>query len=94
MYEVPYDKKSIEQDKYEFKIGAKTYKVRRAKHLSGNEAMAVADRQDLEAMYDLFGERGTPIGDIVREIPVSMFNDLLEDWAKSDGISLGEFLAS
>lgn len=94
MYEVPYDKKSIEQDKYEFKIGSKVFKVKRAKHISGDEALVIAERQDMEAMFDLFGKRGTPVGDIVREIPLPMFQDLLDDWAKADGINLGEFLAS
>lgn len=94
MYEVPFDKKSIEQDRYEFKIGAKVYKIKRAKYISGDEALVIAERQDMEAMFDLFGKRGTPTGDIVREIPLQMFNDLLDDWAKADGINLGEFLAS
>jgi len=94
MYEVPFDKKSIEQDQYEFKIGAKVYKIKRAKYLSGNEAMAIAARQDLDSMYDLFGERGTALGDLIRDLPLSMFNDLLDDWAKADGINLGELLAS
>lgn len=94
MYEVPFDKKSIEQDKYEFKIGTKVYKVKRAKYLNGGEAMVVAERQDLESLYDLFGERGTPVGDIVRELPILMFNDLIEDWANADGLDLGESAAS
>lgn len=93
MYEVPFDKKSIEQDKYQFKIGAKVHGVKKAKYLSGREAIAVA-AGDLSAIYDIFGADGTPTGDAVRDLPIEHFNGLVEDWTRDSGITLGESQAS
>lgn len=93
MYEVPFDKKSIEQDRYEFKIGTKVYKVKKAKYLNGREAIAVA-AGDLNAMYDIFGADGTSAGNAVRDIPIDSFQGLVEDWTKDSGVSLGESAAS
>lgn len=93
MYEVPFDKKSIEQDQYLFKIGSKIHKVKKAKHLNGREAIAVASG-NLAAMYDIFGADGTPTGDAVRDLPIEAFNGLVEDWSRDSGVTLGESPAS
>jgi len=93
VYKVSYDKKSIDQDKFEFELDGKTYKIKKAKYLNGREALALVGG-NLDATYNLFGEEGTELGDAVREVPIDAFRDLVNAWAEDSDMTTGESQAS
>lgn len=91
---VPVDKKSIDQDKYEFELpDGEVYKIRRAKYLPGTEAIALEGASQ-EGLYDLFGVRGTAAGDGVRALLLEEFRELLKDYMADSGLSVGGSQAS
>ena len=93
VYEVPASKASKGQGEFEFKIGSKTYKVRKAKFLSGGQMEDVTSG-DLTRIYDVFGKRGTPIGDAVRSLDIEQTTALANAWMADSGLNSGESEAS
>lgn len=93
MYEVPASKASKGQDQFEFKIGAKTFKVKKARYLSGR-AMEDLTSGELSLIFNVFGERGTPVGDAVRDLDIEQITALAEAWVADSGLAPGESEAS
>lgn len=93
MYEVPASKRSVGQDKFEFKIGSKTHKVTKAKYLTGAQLEDLTSG-DLPLVFDVFGKRGTAIGDAVRSLDVEQILALVGAWVGDSDLSAGESKAS
>lgn len=93
VYEVPASKASKGQDQFEFKIAGKVYKVRKAKFLSGGQIEDVTSGE-LSRIYDVFGKRGTPIGDAVRSLDIEQTTALANAWMADSGLNSGESEAS
>lgn len=93
MYEVPASKASKGQDQFEFKIGGKVHKVKKAKFLSAGKIEDLTSG-DMTRILDTFGERGTAIGDAVRSLEIEQLTDLANAWTADSGLSSGESPAS
>ncbi len=94
MFTVPVDRQSIDQDQFHFEIpDAGQFHVRKAKFLSGRDAIKLTSG-DLDTMYSLFGDDGTPMGDAVRDLPVEAFRALVEAWTADSDLTPGESPAS
>lgn len=92
-YEVPASKASKGQDQFDFKIGAKAYKIKKAKFLSAG-ALEDLTSGNLTLMLDVFGKRGTPVGDAVRDLEIDQVKDLASAWTADSGLKPGESEAS
>lgn len=93
MYEVPAAKKSTAQDKWSFKIGEKTHSVPKVKHLTGSQ-MEDLTSGNLTQIFNVFGERGTPVGDAVRSLQTDQIEALVAAWIADSGLTPGESKAS
>jgi hypothetical protein len=93
VYEVPASKASKGQDQFEFQIGTKVCKVRKAKFLPG-DALEDITSGELSRIYDVFGKRGTPVGDAVRTLDIEQTTALANAWVADSGMSPGESEAS
>lgn len=93
-YEVPASRASIGQADFEFKIGGKSYKIRRLKFLSIGQAEALESPDSVSVVLDLFGRAGTKQGDAVRSLDKEQFEALVEAWQADSDVTLGESVAS
>jgi hypothetical protein len=93
VYEVPASKASKDQDQFPFKIGAKTFKVKKAKYLSAGQLEDLTSG-DMTRILDTFGARGTAIGDAVRSLEIEQLTDLANAWTADSGLASGESQAS
>lgn len=93
-FEVPESKRSTDQDKFKFKIGATTYTIKRAKFLSVGEAEMLEAPESSTVVLDLFGRKGTKQGDAVRSLDAEQFDALVEAWKQDSGVGVGESGAS
>lgn len=94
VFEVPESKRSVEQDVFPFKIGSKTYKIKRAKFLSIGDAETLESPDSATVVLDMFGVKGTPQGDAVRSLDAEQFEALVEAWKQDSGVGVGESEAS
>lgn len=88
MYEVPDIKKSIGQDKFEFKIGTKTYAIPRLKLLSTRQMMDLEKLNELEILAFIAPTKAAK--DALLDLPIGALEDLMNAWREDSGISLGE----
>lgn len=93
VYEVPASKASKGQDQFEFKIGTKVHKIKKAKYLPGGSIEDITSGE-LPRIFDAFGKRGTPIGDAVRSLEIEQITDLANAWMADSGLNAGESEAS
>lgn len=92
-YEVPASKKSTGQNKFDFKIGSKTFQVVKAKYLTGGQLEDLTSG-DVTRIFDTFGERGTKVGDAVRGLELEQILDLVNAWVADSGLDSGKSKAS
>ena len=96
VYEVPAAKRSLKQNVFEFKVGAKTFTVPKFEFLS------VGVLEDLEAApvnavgpyLDVFGPKGSPVRDAIRSLNKDELTALIKAWQSDSGITAGESEAS
>jgi hypothetical protein len=93
VFSVPKSKKSLDQNKFQYEIDGKTFKVKSVKYLTGWEMEALLDG-DLSALYNVFGSSDSPAGKAVRGLIVEEFQALLEAWQADSDIDAGESKAS
>ncbi len=94
MYEIPDEKKSINQNVFEVKVpDGKVYKLPKFDYLSPRQAAAFdkAD-EDLQSMFDLLDEIGKPkgLGTFLFDSPSAYTHQLMDAWMKESGVSAGE----
>lgn len=94
MFEVPASKASKGQDQFRFKIGSKSYSVKKAKHLSIGAAESLANPESASVVIDLFGKKGTAQGDAVRSLDQDQFQALVDAYMADSAVTLGESGAS
>lgn len=94
-YTVPDWKQSIHQNIYPVTVGENTYELPKAKYITGEQAerMQHADTAG-ESMYDILDDICPGLGAAFRGIPVMFMQELLEDWQKDSGVTVGESAAS
>lgn len=93
MYEVPESKKSVGQDKFDFKIGGKAHQVTKAKYLTGGQLEDLTSG-DVSRIFDVFGPRGSKVGDAVRSLDIEQIMDLVGAWVADSGLDSGKSKAS
>lgn len=94
MFEIPDDKKSIDQNVFEVKIpGGKVYKLPKFQYLSPRQATVFegAD-EDLQSLYGLLDDIGKPkgLGSYLFDAPSLYSEQLIDAWMKDSGVSAGE----
>lgn len=93
MYEVPESKKSVGQDKFDFKIGKKAHQVTKAKYLTGAQLEDVTSG-DLSRIFDTFGAKTTAVGQAVRGLEYEQIIDLVNAWMADSELNAGKSSAS
>lgn len=97
VYEVPESKRSIDQDKFEFKVPGdkRTYKVPKTKYLplrAMEKLSGTAEDVSLSDILDLFGDQQAQ--DAVRTLDAEQLKALTEAWQSDSGVQVGESSAS
>lgn len=92
MFEVPAAKRSIKQNLFEFKIGAKSYSVPKFEHLSVGvlEAVESAAESAIGPYLSVFGEKDSPIGKAIRTLDKDQLTALIKAWQSDSDVSVGE----
>lgn len=94
-YVVPDWKKSIKQNVYPITIGSKVYELPKAKFLTGEQAERFKDAGgEGVSSYDIFDELVPKLGAELKKLPVAIFEEIITDWQKDSGVTLGESEAS
>lgn len=96
VYEVPAAKRSIEQNTFKFKVGAKTFSVPKFEHLSVGVLEAVESAPDnaIGPYLSVFGEKDSPIGKAIRSLDKDQLTALIQAWQSDSGVTVGESEAS
>lgn len=96
VYEVPAAKRSIKQNLFEFKIGAKTFTVPKFEHLSVGvlEAVESAPANAIGPYLSVFGESDSPIGKAIRTLDKDQLTALIQAWQADSDVTAGESSAS
>lgn len=92
MYEVPERKKSVDQDKFQFKIGAKEYYLPRLKFLTGRALIDLSKVDDIEGMYMIAPNKTTK--EALLDLQLGELEGLLKAWNEDSGVTLPESEAS
>lgn len=90
-YVVPDWKKSIKQNMYDITIGKKVFEIPHAKYLTGEQAERF---QNDGGDWELFDELAKGLGAELKKLPIFIVEDIIEDWQKESGISVGESVPS
>lgn len=94
-YKVPDWKKSIDQDKFDVTVGDDTYYLPKAEYLTGAQAQRFADADHVDGgLYAVLDEVEPGLGTALVDVPVKYVKDMVAEWQKDSGISLGESEAS
>lgn len=96
MFEVPAAKRSLKQNLFEFKIGAKAYSVPKFEHLSVGvlEAVEAAPADAIGPYLSVFGEADSPVGKAIRTLDKDQLTALIQAWQADSGVTAGESLGS
>ena len=92
MFEVPAAKRSIKQNLFEFKIGAKTYTVPKFEHLPVGvlETIEAASDDAIGPYLDIFGAKDSAIGKAIRGLDKDQLTALIHAWQADSGVTVGE----
>ena len=91
MFEVPTTKASKDQDKFSFKIGAQSFKIKRVKYLTIAEQITIANTETLEQRVEaIFGPAGSKIGDAVLGLVDDQFDALMDAYNADSEVTPGE----
>ncbi len=94
MFEVPASKASHKQNVFEFKIAGKTYSVPKTKFLPVGVIEALEAPESSTTVLDVFGKKGTRVGEAVRSLDAEQLEALVAAWQADSDVSLGESEAS
>lgn len=96
VYEVPAAKRSIEQNTFKFKVGAKTYSVPKFEFLSVGvlESIEAAPADAIGPYLGVFGEADSPIGKAIRTLDKDQLTGLIQAWQADSDVTVGESEAS
>lgn len=96
VYEVPAAKRSLKQNVFEFKVGAKTYNVPKFEHLSVGvlESIEAAPANAIGPFLSVFGEPDSPTGKAIRSLDKDQLVGLIHAWQADSGVTTGESSAS
>lgn len=88
VYEVPESKRSIRQNRFEFKFKGKKYSMPKLKYLPMEAAELMESGQELKGiMVALDNDKAR---DAVRQMDAEQFADLMAALEKASGVSAGE----
>jgi len=92
VYEVPTAKRSLKQNVFEFKVGAKSFSVPKFEHLSVGvlEAVESAPENAIGPYLSVFGEKDSPIGKAIRTLDKDQLTALIGAWQADSGVTVGE----
>lgn len=94
-YTVPDWKKSIDQNIYPVTVGKKTFNLPKASYMTGEQAERMQNAEaNGESMYDVLDSIAHGLGTALRAVPVKYVMEMVEDWQKDSGITVGESAAS
>lgn len=88
MYEVPDSKKSIDQNRWPFKVGGKEFWIPRAKYLTTRQADTMQEDSLGEALSKIAPNKAT--ADVLLDMPLDHVEGLFEAWQEDSGVTLGE----
>ena len=97
VYEVPDYKKSIDQDKFSFKLGTKTYKATRFDLLPTSFMESLADLEEkhvVKALRLALAGSDETLAGALADLPVKAISDLIKAWQEDAKVTLGESKAS
>lgn len=96
MFEVPASKRSVKQNLFEFKVGAKTYTVPKFEHLPVGvlEAIEAAPDDAIGPYLSVFGEKDSAVGKAIRDLDKDQLTALIQAWQSDSGVTAGESSAS
>lgn len=94
-YTVPDWKQSIKQNIYPVIVGEKTYELPKSKYITGEQAERLQRVETSgESLYDILDDICDGLGSALRPIPVTFTQEMIEDWQKDSGVTVGESVAS
>lgn len=96
VYEVPAAKRSLKQNVFEFKVGAKTFSVPKFEHLSVGvlESVETAPSNAIGPYLAVFGEADSPAGKAIRTLDKDQLTALIAAWQQDSSVTVGESSAS
>ena len=97
VYEVPDYKQSINQNKFSFKLGTKTYEATRFDLLPVSFVESVGDLEEkhvVKAMRLALAGSDEALAGALAELPVKAITDLIKAWQEDAKVTLGESKAS
>lgn len=93
VYEVPESKRSIDQNKWSFKVpGSETeYQITKAKYLPLGLVEKLEGKKDvtLKDIFDMFGG-DEEVREAIRSLDTEQLQNLTEAWQNDSGVQLGE----
>lgn len=89
MFEVPKSKRSIKQNRYQFKLDGKTFDVPKAQYLPLRAAKLFDEEKFIAGFLEL-AEGNKALEDALLGLDGEQLNALMEDWQKESDVSLGE----
>lgn len=92
MYQVPQSKKSIKQNRFEFKVEGKTYSIPLLKHLPVKAAELFENDRPIAGL--LAGADSDTARDAIRSLDSDQLEGLMQAWQEASGIEAGESSAS
>jgi hypothetical protein len=92
VYEVPVAKRSLKQNVFEFKVGARSFTVPKFEFLSVGvlEAIESAPDNAIGPYLSVFGEPDSPIGKAIRTLDKDQLTGLIKAWQADSDVTVGE----
>lgn len=97
VYEVPASKASIKQNRFEFKVGQKTYSLPKMQYLSLNQMalmQTIDESASVETIVHAFVSVDSAAGKAIGALDQEQVKGLFAAWQAESNISVGESLAS
>lgn len=89
MFEVPKSKRSIKQNRYQFKLAGKTFDIAKAQYLPMRAAKLFEEEKIVDGLLQL-AEGNEALEDALLDLDGEQLSALVEDWQRESDVSLGE----
>ena len=94
-YKIPDWKKSIDQNMFDVETDDGTFQLPKAEYLTGAQVQRFQEANEVEGgVYTVLDEVAPGLGTALLDVPVKFVKEMVADWQKDAGITLGESSAS
>ena len=91
-FQIPASKRSIKQNRFEFKVGNKTHSIPLLKFLPVRAAELFENGKNLAGLIAAADEDATR--EVIRDLDGEQLEALIEAWQEASGVEVGESSAS